>query len=297
MEEFAERTKHSLDECRTLILGTQVLAGFLFSASFQKGFALLPTHSQVLDLVALALMLGTFGLLMAPAFYHQIVEGGNDTPSLNEFATTMIECALLPFATALGMALFVVVESLEGWLVGSLLAVTMALAALFAWYGWEMGKNKGRKKIMKTSGPTSIKDKVDHVLTESRIIIPGAQALLGFQFIVFLSEAFKKLPRESQWIHLSSLMLVMASVILLMTPAAYHREVEHGKDTAHFHRIASRFVIIAPLPLALALTGDYFVVARMVFGSVLLPLVGASVIFLFTLTLWFGYPLVARRIR
>lgn len=207
MKEFAERTKHSLDECRTLILGTQVLAGFFFSATFQKGFDLLPHHARLLNLAALALMLCTFGFLMAPGFHHQLVESGNDTRLLNRFATAMIECALQPFAASLGIALFVVVESIHGWEFGLAFAVPMTLAAMLAWYGWKMGKTNRKDGLMKTDESTPIKDKVDHVLTESRIIIPGAQALLGFQFIVFLSEAFKnclEIPNGSIS-HLSSL--------------------------------------------------------------------------------------------
>lgn len=87
----------------------------------------------------------------------------------------------------------------------------------------------------------------------------------------------------------------MVSIVLLMTPAAYHREVEQGKDTAHFHRVASRLVILAPLPLALALAGDFFVVARMVLGSALLALAGAASLLILTLALWLGYPLALRK--
>lgn len=148
---------------------------------------------------------------------------------------------------------------------------------------------------MKQTDSTPIKDKVDHVLTETRIIIPGAQALLGFQFIVFLSEVFKTLPRSLQCIHLACLLLVMISVVLLMTPAAYHREVERGKDSAHFHKVASRFVLIAPIPLALALSGELFVVASIVTRSGSIATIYAGTILIFTLTLWFVYPFLVRR--
>ena len=70
--------------------------------------------------------------------------------------------------------------------------------------------------------------------------------------------------------------LFLADSRLLMTPAAYHREVEHGEDTARFHRVASRFVLIAPIPLAFALAGEFFVVARMVLGTDFLPAIGGG---------------------
>ena len=68
-----------------LILGAQVLIGFGFQAAFQPGFQRLPPPTQELKLVGLALMLGALGLLMAPGAFHQIAEGGNDSPRLIQF--------------------------------------------------------------------------------------------------------------------------------------------------------------------------------------------------------------------
>ena len=40
-----------------------------------------------------------------------------------------------------------------------------------------------------------------YTLTEARVILPGAQALLGFQLSVVLTQAFEKLPVSSQIAH------------------------------------------------------------------------------------------------
>jgi hypothetical protein len=45
------------------------------------------------------------------------------------------------------------------------------------------------KKVSKTDLPTRIR----HVLTEARVVLPGTQALLGFQLTVILTESFEKL--------------------------------------------------------------------------------------------------------
>ena len=42
--------------------------------------------------------------------------------------------------------------------------------------------------------PTPLSTKVEQLLTEARVIIPGAQALLGFQFTVTLTRSFEQLP-------------------------------------------------------------------------------------------------------
>ena len=39
--------------------------------------------------------------------------------------------------------------------------------------------------------PAKLKDKVDDALTEARVVLPGAQALLGFQFAAMLAPGFR----------------------------------------------------------------------------------------------------------
>ena len=136
---------------------------------------------------------------------------------------------------------------------------------------------------------TQLKDKIEQVLTEGRVILPGAQALLGFQFATFLMEAFEKLPESSKYVHFVSLSLVGLSVIFLMTPAAYHRIVERGENTEHFHRFSSRMLLMAMVPLALGISGNLFIVARKVMGSTSLAIGIAGVAALFFFGLWFGF--------
>jgi hypothetical protein len=73
-----------------------------------------------------------------------------------------------------------------------------------------------------------------------------------------------------------------------MTPAAYHRIVERGEETKHFHNFASRILIAAMIPLALGISGDLFVVVRKVTESTTSAAVAASVSLLFFYGLWFG---------
>ena len=141
------------------------------------------------------------------------------------------------------------------------------------------------------SQPTELKDKIRQVLTEARVVLPGTQALLGFQLVTFLTDGFEKLPRSSQLLHFTSLACVALSAILLMTPAAYHRIVEHGEDTEHFHRLASRFVVGAMVPLALGIAVDFYIVALKTTASTpVAAAIGAAVLAMFY-GLWFVFPL------
>ena len=136
---------------------------------------------------------------------------------------------------------------------------------------------------------TPLKDKVEQVLTEARMVLPGVQALLGFQLATMMMEGFDKLPQSSKYIHLISLILMGLCVILLMTPAAYHRIVERGEDSESFHQIASALLLIVMIPLPLGICGDLFVVLRKVTDSISISITGALLLLAFFYGLWFGF--------
>ena len=98
------------------------------------------------------------------------------------------------------------------------------------------------------------------IINRSARIIPGGQALLGFQFVATLTKSFESLPQEMKWLHFAALAAVALSVLLLMTPAAVHRLAFHGEDDPQFFQIGSRLVIAAALPLALGISADIAIV-------------------------------------
>jgi hypothetical protein len=124
--------------------------------------------------------------------------------------------------------------------------------------------------------------------------LPGAQALLGFQFATILLEGFDKLPEALKWVHFASLGCMAIAIVLLITPAAWHRIVEKGEENERFHKLASAMVVAALVPLALGLSGDFFVVAYKITHSpaVAAGLSGAALVMFFGL--WFGLTLGRR---
>lgn len=142
-----------------------------------------------------------------------------------------------------------------------------------------------------------LSDKIRHVLTETRVVLPGTQALLGFQLIVLLMDGWDKLPQSSQRVHLAALTATAISAIWLMTPAAYHRIVEGGEETERFHQCASKYLLAAMVVLALGIVGDYYVVARQITGSVGLSAAAAGFLLALFYGLWFVLPLVTRRLK
>ena len=308
MAKLKNKVKNALDEARMLVLGAQVLVGFQMRSVFEKGFDSLPVVSQALKLAGLGLLLLVVGLIIAPSSYHRLVERGEDTHEIHRYATKMMDWALLPFAFALGIDFYVATQRIIGWKTGVAAGLFGAFVAAFFWYGLEFYarrerageiEEKKRESEMEEEkaeggGRGSITDKIQHALTECRVVLPGAQALLGFQFISILTESFDKLSAVSKYVHLASLGLTALAIVLLITPAAYHRMVERGEETEHFHRFASKVLIAALVPLALGMAGDVYVVVQKVTDSLLVSIVSALVILAIFWELWFGLPLYRR---
>jgi hypothetical protein len=140
---------------------------------------------------------------------------------------------------------------------------------------------------------TPIHQKIDQMLTEARVILPGAQAMLGFQLAIVLTRAFEQLPSEQRLVHAASLGLVALAVVLLMAPAAYHRIVYAGEDNPDMHGVGSTLVTAATVPLAGGIAGDVYVVITKIAGTEIGLAAGAVAIVLL-LGLWYGLPVTAR---
>jgi hypothetical protein len=76
---------------------------------------------------------------------------------------------------------------------------------------------------------------VIHLLEECRMVLPGIQALFGFQFITVFNASFAdKLTSTEQRLHLLALGLVAIAGALVMAPAAYHRQTGPLEVSDHF---------------------------------------------------------------
>jgi hypothetical protein len=132
------------------------------------------------------------------------------------------------------------------------------------------------------------------LLTEARVIIPGGQALFGFQFIAMLTKGFDELPPSSQFVHTAALGLIAMNVIVLMTPAALHRLSFAGEDFAMFLRLGSGLVIAAPMFLALGIAAELYVVFEKVFRNSLWAGVASVCGWLVMMAFWYIIPLILR---
>lgn len=151
--------------------------------------------------------------------------------------------------------------------------------------------------MREAENPTPLPAKIDQMLTEARVILPGAQALLGFQLTVTLTRAFEQLPEHVKLLHAAALCCVGFAVILLIAPAALHKISFAGEDTADFLRLGSAFVIAAPAFLAVGIAGDLFVATFQAAGSKIISLAVALASMILLILFWFVVPLYIRRYR
>src|SRR5262252_2049096 len=143
-----------------------------------------------------------------------------------------------------------------------------------------------------------LKDAVDFALSEARMVLPGIQAIFGFQLIVTFNDRFASgLTSTQQHLHLGALFLTGVAMALVMAPAAYHRHVEREAVSAKLLRIASRLIASGMNALAVALSVDVYIVVVLVTGSSPIAIAAGAAMFAFFVTLWVVYPAGARRSR
>jgi hypothetical protein len=150
-------------------------------------------------------------------------------------------------------------------------------------------------KRMPSETETDVHAKIEQMLTEARVILPGAQALLGFQFVVTMNKTFAQLNPLDQHVHFAALAAVALSVMLLITPAAVHRMTFGGQDVPRFHKIGSAIVTIALIPLALGIAGDFYLAASRMLDDRATAVTGAGITLLALMTLWYAVPLALRQ--
>jgi hypothetical protein len=126
------------------------------------------------------------------------------------------------------------------------------------------------------------------------VIIPGGQALFGFQFIAMLTTGFDGLPRSAKIVHAAALLLIAVNVILLMTPAALHRLSFAGEDSELFFRMGSALVIASPAFLAGGVALEFYVVVLKAYDSEGWAEANAGLIFAGLMTLWYVLPMALR---
>jgi Family of unknown function (DUF6328) len=293
---LGKKVKTALDETRLLILGAQVLFGFQLNGVFQDAFGELSAAARLVNCAGQILMVLAIGLLIAPSMQHRLVEEGEDTARIQQATGVFAGLALVPFQISLGLSVYVVFDHLNGTSAGIVAGILFCLVAGIFWFGLPLALKSwtGIKSMQPQHEPTPLATKIDQMLTEARVILPGVQALLGFQLTVTLTHSFEQLPAGPRLLHVAALCSVALAAILLMTPAALHRIAFSGEDAPLFFRLGSWFVTAAPVPLAIGIAGDLYVAILKASESAKLATVLGLVALVVLAGLWYALPLALR---
>ena len=141
----------------------------------------------------------------------------------------------------------------------------------------------------------TLEEEATHATDEARMVLPGVQALLGFQLIAVFNQRFQDLSENQQTLHLLAFALLTVAMGLIMTPAAYHRQAERGCVTRKFVALASFLLTLAMLPFALGLAIDTYLLTWLVVGHEFPSICVAGGVLVFLVGLWFVLPQAAKR--
>lgn len=136
---------------------------------------------------------------------------------------------------------------------------------------------------------------VQATIEEARMVLPGIQALFGFQLVAAFNQRFTLLPTSDQYLHYTALLCTAVSAAIIMTPAAYHRIAERFTNSNRFIQIASTLVAVAMVPLMLAICADVYILGLMITEDGLVSSIIALALLLLLSGLWFVFPFIAAR--
>jgi hypothetical protein len=101
-----------------------------------------------------------------------------------------------------------------------------------------------------------------HLLEECRMVLPGIQALFGFQLIAVFSDGFRReLSAGQQQLHIVAVVCVVLAIALVMAPAAIHRRREPRSVSSRFLAVSSSLLMLGMIPLAIGTVADVYLVA------------------------------------
>jgi hypothetical protein len=142
---------------------------------------------------------------------------------------------------------------------------------------------------------TGLHEEMRYIIEEARVILPGVQALFGFQTIAVFNDRFAALPAYATLCHLIGLGMVIIAVALVMTPAVYYRVVGPGNVSRRMIKRSSWLIRCALLPLACGLALDMFTVIFVTTRALTVSVAGALLTFIVLSGLWFAFPWHERR--
>ncbi|WP_343728858.1 DUF6328 family protein [Duganella sp.] len=132
------------------------------------------------------------------------------------------------------------------------------------------------------------------MLSEMRILLPGAQMLSAFLVILPFNSGFSQIVHLEKQLFLATFFFALTSLVLLSAPAIQHRLMRPLKDRVRFKRVATRQIVAGAFSLAIALVLGTLLVISEVFGTTI-GLIMAVVMAVLILCAWWLLPMWLKR--
>jgi hypothetical protein len=144
----------------------------------------------------------------------------------------------------------------------------------------------------------SLDQEANHIIEEARMVLPGIQALFGFQLIAVFNQRFATdVPVSEQYLHLAAIIFVVLAILLIMAPAAYHRQAERGIISRYFADLASRLLTWALVPLLAGIVLEVFLVSNIILENAPASIAIAASLFVAFAGMWFVFPRIKAKQR
>jgi hypothetical protein len=153
-------------------------------------------------------------------------------------------------------------------------------------------KDKSKPEVEKEE----LDKRAQNAIEEARMVLPGIQALFGFQLIAVFNQRFPQMPAGQQLLHYTALVLVAAAIGLIMAPAAYHRIVEQHSVSRFFIQLTSVMIATSMLPLLTAISFEIYILGHLVLDNDQASFWIAVATAAFLAALWYVFPFTARMV-
>ena len=105
------------------------------------------------------------------------------------------------------------------------------------------------------------------MLSELRILLPGAQMLTAFLIILPFNSGGRQIIQAERIVFLATFFFALTSLVLMSAPAIQHRLMRPLISRERFKRVATRQIVAGAFSLALAFTLGTNLVISTVFGK------------------------------
>ncbi len=135
-----------------------------------------------------------------------------------------------------------------------------------------------------------LKQCIEFILEECRMVLPGIQALFGFQMIAVFNQRFAEIAMSDKLVHLAAIMFTVVSIGFLMGPAAYHRQSSPFGMPPELCQVGTVLVRLGMLTLMVAITLEIYLVTKVIMNSTTCSIATGAITFCVLATLWYLYP-------